>query len=255
MDKFYQFLNNLGYDHPLHPTMVYLPIGCIMAALIFGVIGALFNRNSLVTTARHCCSLALAGVLPTVLLGYMDWQHYFSGILFFPIKVKMILAGVLLVLLAVTVAYCRNSAAGRIKILVLYALCFINVVVIGYYGGEIVFAGFKPINKVENNVAVKAPQEHAGPLTYADIEDIFRQHCYECHSDPDAPFNLRLDSYAHLMAGDVDGKVVVPGKPAESELIRRIRGISTPAMPFMRPALPEGSIERISNWIEQGARQ
>ena len=105
MESFYQTLNNLGYTHPVHPTMVYLPIGCIMAAFIFGVAAVLFNRTSLSTSAKHCITLALIAVIPTIIFGYMDWHHFLGGTWIFPIRMKMILAGLLLVLLATTVGY------------------------------------------------------------------------------------------------------------------------------------------------------
>ena len=51
------------------------------------------------------------------------------------------------------------------------------------------------------------------------------EHCYPCHSaeakTPKA--GLRLDTRAGLRAGGDTGPAVVPGKPAESLLVRRVR--------------------------------
>ena len=37
--------------------------------------------------------LAFLGLFPTVLAGYVDWQHFYGGTWLFPIKMKMLLAG------------------------------------------------------------------------------------------------------------------------------------------------------------------
>ena len=52
-------------------------------------------------------TLALLALLPTVIVGIMDWQHYYAGAWLFPIKMKLPLAGLLLILLvfAVSVGY------------------------------------------------------------------------------------------------------------------------------------------------------
>lgn len=255
MASIYQVLNSLGYTHPVHPTMVYLPIGCIMAAFIFGAVAALCNRPGLLTSARHCVTLALIAVIPTVIFGYVDWQHFLGGAWIFPIRMKMILAGIFLVLLSFTVGFCWKFSANRKTILVFIALCFLNVVAISYYGGEIVFAGFgKKYRNFETTINGKNTQPTA-TITYADVVDIFQQICIRCHKGFGAPDGLQLDSYEHAMKGGIDGKVIVPGKPDKSELILRIKGLSKPAMPYGMEPLPEKKIETFVRWVEQGAKK
>jgi len=83
--------------------MTYLPLGMVMGGLIFSLIAVLPRYGKYATTARHCTTLALAGVFPTMLLGYLDWQHYDGGRLLFPIQMKLILAATLTFLLALAV--------------------------------------------------------------------------------------------------------------------------------------------------------
>jgi hypothetical protein len=48
---------------------------------------------------------------------------------------------------------------------------------------------------------------------------------------------------------------VVPGQPAASELIRRIRGQARPRMPFDGPPfLADDEIRLLETWVAQGAR-
>ncbi len=78
-----------------------------------------------------------------------------------------------------------------------------------------------------------------------------------CHvnAGPSPGNGLRLDSYATLDAGSVNGDVVNPGDGANSRIIRALRG-TLPAvdrMPQGRPPLPDTTIVKIENWIDQGA--
>jgi hypothetical protein len=56
-----------------------------------------------------------------------------------------------------------------------------------------------------------------------------------------------------VLRGGDSGAVVVPGKPDESELYRRITGESTPTMPLNSPALSQSEIQAIHDWIAEGA--
>jgi len=254
MESFYQTLSNLGYTHPVHPTLVYLPIGCVMAAFIFSLIALLFNRTSIWTSAKHCIILAFIAVPPTMILGYMDWQYFHGGAWLFPIRMKIILACLLIVLLSGTVVYNLKSNLSKKKLIVLYTLCFLNVVAIGYYGGELVFAGFVPQNRSVEPSSVTKKQLPTAAITFVDVDYIFHRICIRCHKGPGAPYELQLDTYEHVMEGGLEGKVVIPGKPDESELVLRIRGMSKPAMPYRMEPLSEKDINTIVRWIQQGAK-
>ncbi len=91
-----------------------------------------------------------------------------------------------------------------------------------------------------------------------DIRPILSETCFACHG-PDKnkrKADLRLDTKEGLHNLADGPKVIVPGKPGESELIARLT--STSAEERMPPAstgktvTPE-QIELIRKWIEQGA--
>lgn len=255
METFYQTLYTLGYTHPVHPTMVYLPIGCVMAAVIFGLTAMFFKRSSLLISAQHCINLAFIAALPTIIFGYMDWQYFLGGNLIFPIRMKIFLAALLILLLFITVVYQWKFSRNRKPLLALYTLCFFNVVALGYYGGEIVFSGFAKHNKASETPAAEKTMPPNAMITYAEISDIFHQNCIQCHKGPGAPYDLQLDTYEHVMKGGLEGKVIVPGNPADSELIHRLKGESRPAMPFRKEPLPGDQIDMLIRWIEQGAKE
>jgi mono/diheme cytochrome c family protein len=98
-----------------------------------------------------------------------------------------------------------------------------------------------------------AGAEGAEPPEWTDVSMIFAERCVMCHSAvAGASKGLRLDNYAASLAGGKNGAVLVPGNIAGSELIRRLRGQSTPRMPFLSRPLPEDQIAIIERWIEAG---
>jgi hypothetical protein len=100
--------------------------------------------------------------------------------------------------------------------------------------------------------ATPAAEAVAPPPTWADINPIVTKHCVMCHSAQGAGRGLRLDSYALAIAGSQDGPVLLPGDPAGSELIRRLKGLSTPRMPFLSYPLADDEIALVVGWVEAG---
>jgi hypothetical protein len=246
MEALYQFLNQIGYTHPLHPPMTYIPLGMVIGSLVFSLLSFLPRFGKYSATARHCITLAFIGVFPTILFGYLDWQYFYGGNLIFPIKMKMVLAAVLVFLLALALILYRKFPVEDKRIFGVHVLCFFTIVGIGYFGGELVF-GEKTAPAIQAGTDDK--------VAYPDVRPIFDQNCSMCHTGSNAPKGLLMDSYDGIMAGSNAGPVVVPEKPQESELVKRIRGTSEPRMPFRRPPLAEDEIQRIEKWIRQGARE
>jgi len=82
-----------------------------------------------------------------------------------------------------------------------------------------------------------------------DIQPIFAASCAGCHGEKKQSGGLRLDSKAIALA-----KVIKPGNAAESELYRRVAGLSDQArMPMGGKPLSAEQIALIKAWIEQGA--
>jgi len=90
-------------------------------------------------------------------------------------------------------------------------------------------------------------------LGWAEVSAVFAERCVMCHSAiAGASRGLRLDDYDAALIGSERGLVLIPGKAAESELIRRLRGQSVPRVPFLSRPLPEEEIALIEGWIAAG---
>ncbi len=83
-----------------------------------------------------------------------------------------------------------------------------------------------------------------------DIQPIFDRACISCHG---GQAGLYLESFDYLMAGSANGPVVVPGNSKASELVKRIQGLSQPAMPLGEVRLSSTEIGAIILWIDAGS--
>src|SRR4051812_27844185 len=87
-----------------------------------------------------------------------------------------------------------------------------------------------------------------------DIQPILSATCYDCHGPKKQKGGLRLDAKAAAMAGGTSGVSIVPGKGADSLLVRRIKGLGDEdRMPLKHDPLPAAQTELIVRWIDQGA--
>ena len=88
------------------------------------------------------------------------------------------------------------------------------------------------------------------------IRPILAERCYECHSSKTvASGGLQLDSRDTLLQGGKSGPAVVPGKPADSLLLKRVSSDDVQVrMPKgSAEPLPANQIAALRAWIEQGA--
>jgi uncharacterized membrane protein len=221
IDALYVFLNKMGYHHPIHPTEVHMPIGLVVGAFIFAALAFVFRRKNLLLTPRHCILLALVWVFPTMLLGYMDWQHFYGGAWILPIKVKLTVAPSLAFFLAAAATLGRKYGATSLRVLPLYFLCFCAVVVLGYFGGQLVYG-------------VKEAPSHT---EYVAGHEIYSKDCNACHPG--------------------GGNVIEQGKPVINSpelqdfqrFLRWVRQPKAPMPPFPGSRISEAEVKDLYEYI------
>jgi hypothetical protein len=91
--------------------------------------------------------------------------------------------------------------------------------------------------------AIEFFEKHVRPLLV--------ENCFACHGEKKQKAGLRLDSRAALLKGSETGPVVVPGKPAQSTLIRAVRQDGELKMP-PKGKLPPEAIDALTTWIKSG---
>lgn len=163
----YQGLAKIGYTHPIHPAITHVPVGLIIGGFIFIIVGRFLRQPVLAKTARHCMVLALIFVPVAMFLGYLDWQHFYAGAWLFPIKMKLLLAVLLLIFLSMVLIIGRKPESTT-KLIIMHAICLVMVVGLGYFGGELVYG-----SKTTKSDMTERP--------IAEGIRIFNQRCSFCH--------------------------------------------------------------------------
>ena len=107
-------------------------------------------------------------------------------------------------------------------------------------------------------VAVVALLLAAGRVAAGTLEDAVRpllvERCGECHGPDTQEGSLRLDVRHRALKGGDFGPVIVPGKAAESELIRRITSTDDKKrMPPDGERLSAAEVTLLTEWIDSGA--
>jgi uncharacterized membrane protein len=171
--QIYDFLSSIGYHHPLHPAFTHLPVGLTIGSFIFIALAFFLKRPEYAQSAKHCVVLALLATVPTVIVGYLDWQYFYGGSFLFPIKMKIALAVVLPVLLMAAVAMGMRSEKGTAPRVLIHFLSLAVVAGIGYFGGELVYGEKATPQAVSQDAA------DTGPILAG--AKLFEQKCSFCH--------------------------------------------------------------------------
>jgi mono/diheme cytochrome c family protein len=103
----------------------------------------------------------------------------------------------------------------------------------------------------------RSPQTNVAAVTQHDIIPLMLRHCSACHGASRQEAGLRLTSRAAMLKGGKSGPSLVPGRPDQSLMLKKIRsGQMPPFAQWMKVGVkPMGTadIERLAQWIAAGA--
>jgi len=83
------------------------------------------------------------------------------------------------------------------------------------------------------------------------IRPLLAERCFKCHGPEKQKSELRLDSLVGMLKGGKSGAAIVPGKPAESNLVDAINYRTLEMPPDGK--LADEQIELLTKWVEMGA--
>ena len=137
-DAIYSVFEALGYTHPVHPLLVHISVGTVIGTFLFGIFALILKKPVLWTTARHGVVLSFIASFFTIFMGFMDalregWWGTQT------ITIKIILSGVLQLLLLATILVNRKLPKDSPVSLIFYTLGLANVLVLGFFGGNMVY--------------------------------------------------------------------------------------------------------------------
>jgi hypothetical protein len=101
-------------------------------------------------------------------------------------------------------------------------------------------------------LAATAGQARAAP-SFERVRPVLVESCVGCHGGEKIKGGLNLTTRNALLKGGDSGPSIVPGKPDESPLFRRLTHEDDPGMPYKREKLPAPTIALFRQWIIEGA--
>src|SRR5581483_5653303 len=86
----------------------------------------------------------------------------------------------------------------------------------------------------------------------AHVRPVLQTHCVSCHGGEKVRGGLSLTSRAAALKGGDTGPAVVPGKPAESLLLKAVSHAGELKMP-PKGKLAQAQVDALAKWVEMGA--
>ena len=87
-----------------------------------------------------------------------------------------------------------------------------------------------------------------------DLAPIVVSTCIDCHGGMQPAGRLNLTTFAGLLRGGDSGQIVSPGKPAESLLVKKLKGMAGQRMPLRKEPLDDATIQKFETWVADGAK-
>ena len=248
----------LGTFGRLHPLLVHLPIGFLVA---LGLFELLLVRGRVAITRESVCVLVWLAALSAAVTALAGWvlarEPGYSG----EVVENHESLGIAVAVTAGVAALAHGVAPTRrrlflyrVGLLVALALLFPA----GHLGSTLTHGADwleGPAPSGERADGDGAPSGDRG--TYASaIAPIFAAKCASCHGEAKQRGRLRLDAPEWIQAGSEDGPVLVAGVPEESELLRRLRlplEHEDHMPPEAKPQPSADEIARLEAWIRSGA--
>ncbi|MFN0099523.1 MAG: c-type cytochrome domain-containing protein [Gemmatimonadaceae bacterium] len=257
-----------------HAVMVHLPIGVLLASVVFDWLVAQplhehEGRSDGLSAAGILRLLgawsAIAAAIAGVLLA--DWGSYAPETLFLHRAL-----GVLTALAAVAWFVVRDGLRHPIR----HRTTFVRggaaamaalLVMSGHLGGTLVRGDDyltrylpQPVRDLarlpdsERLTHRRLANAAASPVFDSIVQPLLMQRCASCHDGTRKLGGLDLTSAEGVSEGGREGKVVVPGRADESEMVLRLE-LPPGHMDAMPPdrAIPASEIALLRWWIDQGA--
>jgi hypothetical protein len=233
MDRLLEFVGKF------HPLFVHLPIGVLLIAVLFVWLNESGRpvKIALAVGAITAVASVITGLLLAESEGYTDDVSYHKW------------AGIMLMIASVALFFTpqRFLKSGSVIVTLL-------IFITGHLGGTLTHGPLITEPEADNLDVSKLDLGNA--VFYNDaVKPVLEARCYSCHGETKQKGRLRLDSPDMITKGGKNGKVIIPGNPEESELVRRIllpENDEDHMPPKEKKQLTEGEKKLLSLWIESG---
>lgn len=255
-----------------HPLIVHLPIGFLFIAVALEYLSKIERFKNLGHATVFVLFLTSVGSVIAVVLGYflslgggydeqiLFWHKWFG--------IALAAGATLAWLLKMQTEKRSSVLIGRSYIFFLIISC-ISLMAAGHNGGSLTHGSDyltaympDPLRKLnglppKQDNGIKPLPNIPQAVVYTDIiQPVLNERCTNCHSSSKQKGELRLDGMEHILKGGENGKVIVVGKPVESNLYTYLllpEGDDKHMPPKGKTQLSKEQIRLIGWWIGQGA--
>lgn len=292
-DKMPDIVRFIGH---FHPVLLHLPIGVFMLIIAqeLGAIFGRRHHESVASTSMFPLFFGATSSIVAVIAGFLLYQGHGDDYAGNAIAVRHLWGGLIFAVAAVltfilkawTVALAGNAAFYRL-------LLFASIGIMGFAShdgaslthGEDYLTKYAPApirslmglktKEVKKPVAapvvaITAPVEGSteAPAPVAAVEEVqgsvyetiihpmFERRCVQCHKPGKAKGKYRMDTYEVMVKGGKEGAGLVPGKPAESNVLIRMElpeDDEERMPPEGKKGLEAHELAVVKWWIENGA--
>lgn len=242
-----------------HPVLVHLPIGILLLACLFQWLVVKEQYKKIEPAIGIALFWGMVFAIASCISGYLlsqtgDYDELLAG------RHQWLGISVAIVSILQYYLYRRSINAGFAKWVAL--ILFILIIITGHLGGSLTHgadyltASFNTGSE-KTNVTRKPLPDVQTAYVYKDVvAPLLQEKCYGCHGANKQKGKLRLDQPEFIVKGGKEGKDVVAGDVAGSELIKRVllpRNDEHHMPPKEKPQLNEKDIALLHWWIETGA--
>jgi uncharacterized membrane protein len=246
----------------LHPVIVHLPIGILLLACLFLWQSRKDRHANLQPSINVILFLGMISAFAACITGYIlsNTGDYDDDM----VNLHQWLGISVAVVSAITYFFYKKNSLRKWQLPLAFLLVFL-IFITGHLGGSLTHGSdylTKPIQDMLSGDSVTAFKRKAIPdvqqaFVYADVVlPILQEKCYSCHGKTKQKGKLRLDDSASILKGGKDGKIIVPDKSAESEMIKRIllpQEDEHHMPPKEKTQLKESEIALLTWWVDNGA--
>ncbi|WP_298551382.1 DUF1553 domain-containing protein [uncultured Algibacter sp.] len=257
----------------LHPLLVHFPIGLLVVALLLEILTIGGKRKGLREGINWMIYIGAGFAVFSALFGwFLKTQEAYTGDLVDNHQYTGIATAVLAIVTAIIL---KNSLKKTIVNLKAYRFMLFATVVLltiaGHLGANLthgedyltsVFPGSKEGYSNKESGALLSKLKGADSLSELqkdklnlEVRGLFAHKCYQCHSENKQKGELVLETKRGVFKGGKSGLAVVPGKPEESEIYKRIilPANDKKVMPTKGKLLTTDEIALVKLWIKEGA--
>jgi uncharacterized membrane protein/mono/diheme cytochrome c family protein len=241
-----------------HPVLVHLPIGILLIAVLFQFLARKEKYESLHTAIGITLFWGMLSAIAACISGFLLSQ---SGDYEGDLISKHQWLGITTAVVSIA-AYYLNKKNNKLIKWAMGAMALL-IVITGHLGGSLTH-GSDYLTKAlgaSKEKTTDLPQKQITNIqeavVYSDlIQPVLQSKCYSCHGANKQKGKLRLDEPDFILKGGKDGKIIVAGNAAESDLINRIllpKDNEDHMPPKEKPPLSKQDIDLIHWWVSGGA--